>query len=61
MTAIADLLDPRAAQLLAAARLEAVQRERDAGEAAASTPVSATCPACGQLRQVPAVVFRDAP
>ena len=54
MTAIANLLDPRSAELLAAVRARAEQRERRALEAAASTPGRPTCPP-------PAALFRSAP
>lgn len=61
MTTLAELLDPRAVDRLEAVRAEAVRRERQDAEAATSTPVAATCPACGQARPVPAAVFRCAP
>jgi hypothetical protein len=59
LTTIANLLDLRAVVGLAAVRAELAEQERAAAAAARSAPVSAVCPACGQRRQVPAVVFRD--
>jgi hypothetical protein len=61
MTAIANLLGSRSAELLAAARAEAEQRERHALEAAPATPVQPVCPTCGQRRPAPLVVFSSAP
>lgn len=56
MPTIAELLGQAAAERLAAARLEAGQRE----ERAASVPVRpATCQSCGQPLPVPQAVFRS--
>jgi hypothetical protein len=61
MPALAELLSKAGTDQLAAVRAEAEQRVRQDLEAAAATPVSATCPECGQARPVPGAVFRSAP
>lgn len=54
MTALAELLDDSAAAL---ARL---QLKLTISPPPASTPTTAICPACGQIRPAPAATFRPA-
>jgi hypothetical protein len=61
MPALADLIGQAAAERLAAARLEAARRQRQALEDTRTAPArSAACETCGRPYPPPPVIFRAA-